>query len=123
MKLLIIRDNHRMSEVGQNFVHFCEDGIDCTVCTANILDKMPAMELDLVLVDLMRQSLEKEDVSFLSALKNHKYGVAVAMADAYENVEYMKSICNDYGIEHYIERPMRQEDFYDTLDKLLKPLL
>lgn len=120
MDLLIVRDENRLGKGVKAYEEFEESGIRSVTCSSNIFAKLPQMESDLMIVDLMRPTLEARNFSFLEGMKNQKYRVVVVMADKYEKSDEVKALCHENGIDYYLERPMQNVTFYETVDQAMK---
>lgn len=119
MELLIVRDESRMSGDMKTFKQYDEEGIKTTVCSSNILSQMPGMEFDLIVVDLIKDTLENRNFSFLQGLGNQKYRAVIAIADQCSKSEEVRRELQGLGVYAYVERPLTKEVFFEEVDQAL----
>lgn len=119
MELLIVRDESRMSGDMKTFKQYDEEGIKTTVCSSNILSQMPGMEFDLIVVDLIKNTLENRNFSFLQGLGNQKYRAVIAIADQCSKSEEVRRELQSLGVYAYVERPLTKEVFFEEVDQAL----
>lgn len=120
MELLIVRDESRMPGNMKTFKQYDEEGIKTTVCSSNILTQMPSMEFDLIVVDLIKDTIENKNFSFLQGLENQRYKAVIAIADQCSKSEEVRRDLQNFGVYSYLERPLTKEIFFEEMDQALQ---
>lgn len=120
MELLIVRDSARLNGVMKTFKQYDEEGIKTTVCSSNIFEKLPSMRFDLVVIDLIKATLEGGDFEFLEGLKSQVYKTVIVIADEFGKSGEVQELLKRKGVFHYVQRPLSKETFFETVDCALR---
>lgn len=120
MELLIVRDRTRYSVDLRPYRQYEEEGIKTTVCNSDTLCHLPSMAFDIVVVDLVKETLEGGDLEFLSHLRSQAYRGILAIGDPCSREKEVKEILRNAGIEEYLRRPLSKELFFRSVDEVLR---
>ena len=119
MELLIVKDSYRAQQMAQPYHQYDEEGIKTTVCSSNTFCQLPSMSFDLVVIDLVKKTLEGGDFEFLNSLGTQAYRAVIAIADQCSNGKEVQATLREMGIEDYLERPLTKEVFFTQVDHAL----
>lgn len=120
MELLIVRDSARLNGMMKTFKQYDEEGIKTTVCSSNVFEKLPSMKFDLVVIDLIKATLEGGNFKFLEGLNSQVYNTAIVIADEFSRCGEVRELLKGMGIFHYVQRPLSKETFFETVDRALR---
>lgn len=120
MELLIVRDSARANGVMKSFKQYEEEGIKTTVCSSNIFEQLPSMSFDLVVIDLVKSTLEGGNFEYLQGLKLQAYNAVIAIGDEFAGNGEVREALKELGVYYYVQRPLSKEMFFEEVDQALR---
>ncbi|WP_230398180.1 hypothetical protein [Novisyntrophococcus fermenticellae] len=120
MELLIVRDSARIGGAMNTYKQYDEDGIKTTVCSSDIFGQLPSMSFDLIIIDLVKATLENGNFGFLQSLQLQAYHAAIAIADESSRSGELQEILKSMGVCSFVQRPVNKETFFEQVDCALR---
>lgn len=120
MRVLVVRDSFRTNYIKEEFNEYHEPGLFTIVCNSNSFIELPSNHFDMVIIDIVEETIEKGDFSFLDGLKTQKYRAALAMISPCAQVEAAKPLILQKGVDDIMVRPTSNDLFFLKMDELLE---